>query len=245
MSPGEPLSLSTSEDLDLLARLELHDRLLPAGLLPPVYAAPLRLRLHHRDVHAFDLDAEQLLDCLANLGLVRVGMDAKAVLAVVDEAVGLLGDDRSEQHFVRMQAQDALPCTASSASCVTSSERAHTAAATFSSLGAHTTTDSRLRNDLMTFRSSSVATTTSGASLPHDASSAVARFVDGSSNPEPSRTPNVPFDACVDSALRSAACRALRFTLTSKLRSPVGNAIPPPVQCGARVVPARARPVPF
>ena len=51
--------------------------------------------------------------------------------------------------------------------------------------------------------------------------------------------------AWCESTPRSAVRRALRLTLTSKLRMPGANATPPPVQCGARVVPARARPVPF
>ncbi len=55
----------------------------------------------------------------------------------------------------------------------------------------------------------------------------------------------MPFAAWCESAPLSAARRALRFTLTSKLRIPGGNATPPPVNCGARIVPWRARPVPF
>ena len=57
--------------------------------------------------------------------------------------------------------------------------------------------------------------------------------------------PSVPSAACWESTPRSAERRVLRFTLTSKSRGVGGNATPPPVQCGARVVPARARPVPF
>src|SRR5439155_9667728 len=172
---------------------------------------------------------------LADLRLVRVGMDSEAVLAPVDRRVGLLGHDRGEQHLVGVQAHDALPSTASSASCVTSSDRAQATAATFSSLGAVTTTLSRFRNDLITACSWSVATTTTGLSFPHEARRSAASFVEGASKLEPSSTPNVPLVACEDSAPRSAERRALRFTFTSKLRSPVGNATPPPVQCGARV----------
>src|SRR6266540_1813811 len=73
----------------------------------------------------------------------------------------------------------------------------------------------------------------------------MANLVDGASNPEESRTASVPSWACTVSAPRIAARRVLRFTLTSKSRGVGGNATPPPVQCGARVVPARARPVPF
>src|SRR6059036_1453365 len=123
------------------------------------------------------------------------------------------------EHFHEL----ALPCTASRAFCVTRSDRAQTTAATFSSLGAVTRTLSRLRNDLITPCSSWVATTTTGASCPQELRRSAARFVDGASKPEPSRTPNVPFVACDESAPRSADRRALRFTFTSKLRSPVEN----------------------
>ena len=55
----------------------------------------------------------------------------------------------------------------------------------------------------------------------------------------------MPFAAWCESAPRRAARRAFRFTFTSKLRIPGAKATPPPVNCGARIVPARARPVPF
>src|SRR5437867_10378070 len=68
-------------------------------------STPLRLRLDHRDVHAQNLDVEQLLDRLPNLGLVRVRMDAERVRVVVlDLGVALLGHDRGEEDFVWMQA---------------------------------------------------------------------------------------------------------------------------------------------
>ena len=57
--------------------------------------------------------------------------------------------------------------------------------------------------------------------------------------------PSVPACAWSHSALRSAALTAFLFTLTSKSRGVGGNATPPPVNCGARIVPWRARPVPF
>src|SRR5437764_173926 len=58
-------------------------------------------------------------------------------------------------------------------------------------------------------------------------------------------TRNVPFAAWLESAPRRAERRAFRFTFSSKLRAVGGKARPPPVNCGARIVPARARPVPF
>ena len=45
--------------------------------------------------------------------------------------------------------------------------------------------------------------------------------------------------------MRMAARRSLRFTLNEKSRIIGGKATPPPTHCGARVVPWRARPVPF
>src|SRR3954454_12928246 len=47
------------------------------------------------------------------------------------------------------------------------------------------------------------------------------------------------------SALRSAALRALRLTLTTYERGLGPKTVPPPVQIGERLVPAPARPVPF
>src|SRR2546426_9322346 len=93
--------------------------------------AALRLRLDHGDIHAQDLDVEELLDCLPDLRLVGVGMDAERVGVVfLDLGVALLRHDRSEEDLIRMEAHDAFSLTRSRASCVTSTERAHTSAAT-------------------------------------------------------------------------------------------------------------------
>src|SRR5262249_17925934 len=62
---------------------------------------------------------------------------------------------------------------------------------------------------------------------------------------EPSRSANVSLLTWSTRAARSAARFTRLSTFTSKLRMLGGNATPPPVNWGARVVPARARPVPF
>src|SRR5436190_5386331 len=85
---------------------------------------------------------------------------------------------------------------------------------------------------------------TSGRSFPQASRKAAALFVDGSSKPEPSTTAKDPASTCAVSAARSAARVTLRLTLPPKLLR-TAKATPPPVQFGARVVPARARPVPF
>src|SRR5438105_6501983 len=164
------LDLGSLEDLDRVALAHLDDGLLPAGLRAAVEAAPLRLRLHLRDVDALDLHVEELLDGLADLGLVRARVHAERVLAVGDQRVALLAHDRGEEDFVRMEAHKALPCTSGSAASVTRSERAQTTAATSSSPGEVTATRSRLRNDFATTSCSGAATTTVGSSLPHAAS---------------------------------------------------------------------------
>src|SRR5204862_260433 len=91
---------------------------------------------------------------------------------------------------------------------------------------------------------SSCATTMSGRCLPHASTSVAASLVEGSSNESSARTAKVPSSAWAESAARKAALRSLRLTLPPK-RVRTANAAPPPVQWGARVVPARARPVPF
>src|SRR5205823_11217363 len=84
-----------------------------------------------------------------------------------------------------------------------------------------------------------------GSSLAQLATRSAAARVEGSENEPSPRIPNVPAAACALKAERKAERRAFRFTLTSKLRGPGGNTTPPPVNCAARIVPARARPVPF
>ena len=93
--------------------------------------------------------------------------------------------------------------------------RAQTTAATSSSDGTVTSTRSRLRKDFTTASSSSCATTSTGASLAHISRTCFAPFVDGVSNELPSSTASVSFPAWCESAPRSAALRAFRFTFTS------------------------------
>src|ERR671925_1504008 len=103
MLPGGPLNLSTSEDLDRLARRDLDDRLLPAR--PPAADHPTALRLAFGigDVDRPDMNVEQLLDRLPHLRPVRVRVDLERVLVVLDQGVALLRDDRSEQDLVRFE----------------------------------------------------------------------------------------------------------------------------------------------
>src|SRR5690606_37058602 len=58
----------------------------PAGLAPAVHG-----------VDGVDLDLEDLLDRDLDLGLVGAGVDDEGVLALVEQPVGLLRDDRSDE----------------------------------------------------------------------------------------------------------------------------------------------------
>src|SRR6188474_845957 len=110
------LDRSSFEDLDLVALTQLHDGLFPARLRALAVAAPLGLRLHLDDVHALDLDVEELLDGLADLRLVRLRMDAERILVVLDQAVALLGDHRSDEDLARVEAHRRSPSENSTAS---------------------------------------------------------------------------------------------------------------------------------
>src|SRR5919106_1025040 len=224
------------EDLDAIAGAELHDGLLPARLLAAGPAPPLRLGPHLDDVHGNNLDVEELLDGLPDLGLVRARVHAEGVLVVLDKAVALLRDDRSEDDLARIEAHlDTTSVTRSRAPSVARTERAQTIAPTSSSDGPTMSTLVRLRKLFASTSSSGRTTTRSGRSTPHARTSSAALLVDGCSNAPPATTASEPRRACSESAARNAARRALRLTFSAKLRGVGGNAAPPPVHCGARV----------
>src|SRR5205085_4395010 len=107
--------------------------------------------------------------------LVGPGVDLERVLAALgDQAVALLGDDRSEQDRAGIAVHEASPpppSKAASAVLETISERAHTRSATSTSPICTTCVRSRLRKARSSPSSSGVTTTTSGRSLRQPASS--------------------------------------------------------------------------
>src|SRR3954447_9460697 len=90
--------LLTFEELDVVVRVELDDGLLPRAAAPGRVAAALRLRLDAHRAHLEHAHAEDLLHGLADLGLVRVVVDAERVLVRREQRVALLGDDRADDH---------------------------------------------------------------------------------------------------------------------------------------------------
>src|SRR5436305_4523435 len=91
--------LQALEDRDRLALANLDDGFLPPPGAPEGLTAPLGLRLDHRGPYLNDTHVEELLDRLADLGLVRPLVDAEGVLPDLCEHVGLLRDDRPDDYL--------------------------------------------------------------------------------------------------------------------------------------------------
>src|ERR671923_1328315 len=215
------LGLQALEDRDRLARSHLHDGLLPLARATGREAAALRLRRHGGGADLDHRDGEQRLDGLLDLRLVGVLVDAERVLVGRRQDVGLLGDDRADDHLARFHHSTsafervvavARAVSASTAAWEATSVAGRTMSATPASSAASTSTPSRLRNDLAAF-ASSCASTTSVEPERRSASSPAACLVDGASK-APASTPKTDSrSACSESAERSAARRALRLTL--------------------------------
>src|SRR5690606_8476683 len=95
------LSGDSREDVDG-ARLEGHDGALGVLALARAEAGAAGLALTVQGVHRGDLHAEDLLDRELDLGLVRAGVHDERVLALVDQSVALLRDDRREDDVARV-----------------------------------------------------------------------------------------------------------------------------------------------
>src|SRR6185312_1130692 len=89
------------EDVDR-AGLERHDGALGVLALASAELGATSLALLVQGVDRGDLDAEDLLDRQLDLGLVRAGVHLEGVLALVDEAVALLGDDGRQDDVARI-----------------------------------------------------------------------------------------------------------------------------------------------
>src|SRR6478736_10277883 len=89
--------VGSAEDVDR-ALAEGDDRTLGVLALAQAEARAARLALAVDRVHRGDLDREDLLDGDLDLGLVGPRVDDERVLALVEQAVALLGDDRREDH---------------------------------------------------------------------------------------------------------------------------------------------------
>src|SRR6185295_5087105 len=157
--------------LDRVVRVKGHDRLLPLAPASARNAATLRLGLHPRRAHAVDADAEDVLDGLAHLSLVRALVDAERVLVGREERVALLGDDRPDDHLARVHFWAAFSVRRASAASETTIRACPITSATPTSSACMTFTSRRLRKDFTAVSSPSVRTS---STLPSPSKPAIA-----------------------------------------------------------------------
>src|SRR4051812_3027889 len=205
------------EDRDRVALAHLDDGFLPLARATGGPAAPLGLGLDRHRAHVDHVDAEELLDGLADLRLVRVRVHPERVLVRRRQGVALLGDDRADDDlggFHQSLPPAARAVSSSSAASEASTALARTRSAIPTSEDGRTLTRSRLRNERATVACSSVRTTRTPLGWSQSFTSAAACLLDGvSANGLGSSAASDPRDACSDNALRSAVRRSLRLTL--------------------------------
>src|SRR3954464_12178947 len=97
--------------------MQLDDRLLPLARAAAGHPAALGLGADVDGADVLHPHAEDVLDGLADLRLVRVRMDAERVLVGGQQRVRLLADDRPDQDLTRVH--EATPVRCSSAVGVT------------------------------------------------------------------------------------------------------------------------------
>src|SRR3954447_12651425 len=179
------------EELDRVVLVQLDDRLLPLARAPCGEAAPLRLGADVDGAHVLHAHAEDLLDGLADLRLVRLRVDAERVLVRGQQRVGLLADDRLDQDLARVH--EATPVRCSSAVGVTTRRVAPITSATPTLSQARTDTPWMLRKLFAQFASSLPTTTRMRPARSPSASAAA--LVDGVSNACGSQTASEPRSA--------------------------------------------------
>src|SRR3954471_9590715 len=201
--------LQALEDRDRVARAHLDDGLLPRARAAGGEPAALGLGLDGHGAHLDDADVEQLLDGLADLRLVRLGVHAERVLVGGGEDVALLADHRADDHLGRLHQASApfspfaRAVSASSASCEASTALAPMRSTTPTPSAGSTDTRSRLRNDSATCSCSGPSTTRTPRGWPQSRTSAAACLAEGvSAKGAGSSTASEPRAACTDSALR-------------------------------------------
>src|SRR3990172_566435 len=225
------------EKLDLVARFEHHDRLLPAGTPSDDPPPGLRLDVEH-------LDLEQLLDRLLDLLLVRPGVHGKRHrVGGLLEQCRFFRDQRPLQYVrdVHFPSTSLMISNAGRVNTSCSYERMST------TLRAETGSD--LKDGRLRIPRSSVFLGSSVTRRAWERPSFPATFrnslvrVPGRSR---SSTSTILFSlARALRAHRSAAFMAFRLTFCSYLRGCGPNTVPPPRSKGVRMLPIRARPVPF
>src|SRR5208283_236619 len=259
------MALGLLREVDFLARLEAHVRLLPVAASALVGAEALLLAVHVDDLHAFHLDLlflpqqfHRRLDVL--LGGVGANPENDLVVPIGDLG-GLLRDDRRQKNghqallvafrgrslgcrFLRVHPR--ISSKAVTAAFVSSTFSNRTRLTGSTSLASSTSTCCRLRADRRTLASSLSVTTRTVPERPSALIFCANSFDFGASSASCSTTESLPSRTSCDRIEAIPARYILRLTLCAKFSSgELGKILPPPRHNGLFACPARARPVPF
>src|SRR5436190_4098651 len=164
-------------EVDFLARLQAHVRLLPVAAPADEATEALLLAHHVRDLDLLDLDLEHELDRGLDLGLGRILRDAEDdLLVLVGNEGGLFRDDRREQHrhqallrelgLGTVRVHPSISSNWPMAALVISTLRNRTRLTGSTSRASSTSTSGRLRDARKTFSSSRSVTTSTVPSSP-------------------------------------------------------------------------------
>src|SRR5215203_4281704 len=193
----------------LLAQLQPHVGLLPVRAPARKAALPLHLPVRHGRPDALDLRAEELLDRLLDLDLVRAGRhlehDRPAVFA---EDRGLLGDERSPDHVRELHASTS--CSRSTAARVAMTRPACMMSRAVTRFDSTNCTPSIFRTDSASFSSRLTSMSSVFGAAPSPFSSSAAAFVLTSDAARPSTTVSTPSLSFCAMAARSAPRSTLR-----------------------------------
>src|SRR4051812_47627718 len=251
-----PLADRAAEGLDTVTVSQLHHGALGRLALTEAGARALALALAVGGVHRQHADVEDLLDRDLDLGLVRVRVDEERVPVLVENAVALLGDHGREDDVARVGDRRHLssslavsagtPRNSSSAAEVKTTSSATSTSYVFSWPASMRCTVRSLRSDTQLSSSVPLSTTSTLTDSVTLRRVAIAALVDGFSPvTKDSTTRTRPSRARSERAPRRAAAFIFLGVRWEWSRGTGPCTTPPPVNCGARIEPCRARPVPF
>src|SRR5262245_8785640 len=239
--------LGSLDQLDLVAGLQSHDRLLPAGTAAFELAHALPLSLVGGGAHGGDLDVEHLLHRLADLHLVGVGRDLEGNgVEFVLLLHALLGHERLEEDAARIAAHARASCRERSAARSKRTRPCRSTWYTDACAGVSTASHGTLRAARVRPCVRSETTMSVGATgRPSSLSRVVRVLVLASLRPRRSTTTTSPEAILAVRASRRAERRISVGIFLSYVRGVGPKGLPPPFHWVARIEPWRARPVPF
>src|SRR5262249_46922904 len=239
--------LGSLDQLDLVAGLQGHHRLLRAAAAAFELAHALPFPLVGGGAHGGDLDVEHLLHRLADLHLVGVGRDLEGNgVELVLLLHALLGHERLEEDATRIAAHARASCKDRSAARSKRTRPCRSTWYTEACAGVSTASHGTLRAARVSPCVRSETTMSVGsAGRPSSLSRLVSVLVLASATPRRSTTTTSPEAILAARASRRAERRISVGILLSYVRGVGPKGLPPPFHCVARIEPWRARPVPF